>query len=160
MQVLSLAYAVLGEEDSAVKLAEHAIMLKPRAKDAVYGPSLEENLALIQAMFGQNSRAISTLTQLLQTPYKSWLYNRGPITSAHLRLYPVRTRSAAIRASKNRSPGRTEIVPPAVAASPGRGVASHCDTQSAVAPVTFFATACKLLGRNEKRSVSEQRPKP
>jgi tetratricopeptide (TPR) repeat protein len=87
--VLSLAYAVLGEEDSAVKLAEHAIMLKPRAKDAVYGPSLEENLALIQAMFGQNSRAISTLTQLLQTPYKSWLYNPAPITSAHLRLDPV-----------------------------------------------------------------------
>ena len=25
-------------------------------------------------MFGENSRAISTLTQLLQTPYNSWLY--------------------------------------------------------------------------------------
>ena len=35
---------------------------------------LEENLALIQTMFGENSRAISTLTQLLQTPYSSWLY--------------------------------------------------------------------------------------
>ena len=25
-------------------------------------------------MFGENSRAISTLTQLLQTPYNSWIY--------------------------------------------------------------------------------------
>ena len=40
----------------------------PRAKDAVIGPGLEENLALIQTIFGENSRAISTLTGLLQTP--------------------------------------------------------------------------------------------
>ena len=44
-------------------------MLLPRAKDAVDGPGFEENLALIQTIFGENSRAISTLTQLLQTPY-------------------------------------------------------------------------------------------
>ena len=44
-------------------------MLLPRAKDAVSGPAFEENLALIQTIFGENSRAISTLTELLQTPY-------------------------------------------------------------------------------------------
>ena len=44
-------------------------MLQPRAKDAISGPGFEENLALIQTIFGENSRAISTLTQLLQTPY-------------------------------------------------------------------------------------------
>ena len=44
-------------------------MLEPRAKDAISGPGFEENLALIQTIFGENSRAISTLTQLLQTPY-------------------------------------------------------------------------------------------
>ena len=48
-------------------------MLLPRGKDAVSGPYLEENLALIQTIFGENSRAISTLTQLLQTPYDGWL---------------------------------------------------------------------------------------
>ena len=35
------------------------------------GPGYEENLALIQTIFGENSRAISTLTRLLQTPYNS-----------------------------------------------------------------------------------------
>ena len=60
-----------------------------RAKDAVYGPSDEENLALIQTMFGENSRAISTLTQLLKTPYSSWLYGPAPITPALLRLDPI-----------------------------------------------------------------------
>ena len=86
---LSLAYAVMGEKDSALKAAEHAIMLLPRAKDAVYGPGFEENLALIQTIFGENSRAISTLTQLLQTPYDSWLYDPAPITPALLRLDPI-----------------------------------------------------------------------
>ena len=58
-------------------------------KIAVDGPSLEENLALIQTIFGENSRAISTLTQLLQTPYGSWLYGPAPITPALLRLDPI-----------------------------------------------------------------------
>ena len=61
----------------------------PRAKDAVDRPSFEENLAVIQTIVGENSRAISTLTQLLQTPYDSWLYSPAPITPALLRLDPI-----------------------------------------------------------------------
>jgi TolB-like protein/Tfp pilus assembly protein PilF len=80
---LSKAYAVMGEKDSALKEAERAMMLLPRAKDSMLGPGSEENLALIQTSFGENSRAISTLTQLLQTPY-AW-----PITPALLRLDPL-----------------------------------------------------------------------
>jgi hypothetical protein len=64
-------------------------MLLPRAKDAVSGPSLEENLAFIQTMFGENKPAISTLSDLLQTPYTSWLYGPEPITPALLRLDPL-----------------------------------------------------------------------
>ena len=52
------------------------------------GPSLEENLALIQTDFGESSRAISTLTQLLQTPYNSWIYP-ATVTPALLRLDPI-----------------------------------------------------------------------
>ena len=63
--------------------------LCPVLKIAVYGPAFEENLALIQTIFGENSRAISTLTQLLQTPYMSWLYGPAPITPALLRLDPI-----------------------------------------------------------------------
>src|SRR5207245_5082234 len=73
-QSLSQAYAVMGEKDSALKAAEHAVILLPRGKDAVSGPTLEENLALIQTMVGENSGEISTLTQLLQTRYRTELY--------------------------------------------------------------------------------------
>jgi Flp pilus assembly protein TadD len=85
---LSQAYAVMGEKDSALSEANRAVILLPRAKDRVGGPLLEENLAFIQTMFGENRRAISTLTQLLQTAYNSSFY-RTPITPALLRLDPL-----------------------------------------------------------------------
>jgi tetratricopeptide (TPR) repeat protein len=86
---LSRVYAEMGQKDSALKAAERAVMLLPRAKDAVDGPIFEENLALIQTIVGEKSPAISTLTQLLKTPYGSWLYNGTPITAAILRLDPL-----------------------------------------------------------------------
>ena len=86
--MLSQAYAVMGEKDSALKEAERAVMLLPRAKDPLGGPGLEENLAVIQTIFGENSRAISTLTRLLQTPYDSPYY-RIALTPALLRLDPL-----------------------------------------------------------------------
>jgi len=85
---LSLSYAIIGNKDSALKEAERAITLLPSAKDRVHGPAFEENLAVIQTMVGENSRAISTLTRLLQTPYLSWYYET-PITPALLRLDPL-----------------------------------------------------------------------
>jgi TolB-like protein/Flp pilus assembly protein TadD len=85
---LSRVYAVMGEKDSALKIAAHAIMLHPRAKDPKVGPAFEENLALIQTMFGENGQAISTLAQLLQTSYSSLLYGT-PVTPALLRLDPL-----------------------------------------------------------------------
>jgi tetratricopeptide (TPR) repeat protein len=88
--MLSLANAALGEKDSALKEAERAITLLPSARDRMNGPGFEENLALIQTMFGANSQAISTLTQLLQTPYFSWFYSRtATLTPALLRLDPL-----------------------------------------------------------------------
>ncbi|HEV2718331.1 MAG TPA: hypothetical protein VGU64_23900, partial [Terriglobales bacterium] len=86
---LSQAYAAMGEKDLALKEAERAIMLSPRAKDAIEGPAAEENLALIQTIVGENSHAISMLAQLLQTPYNSWVYSRTPVTPALLRLDPI-----------------------------------------------------------------------
>jgi serine/threonine-protein kinase len=86
---LSPAYAVLGEKDSALKAAERAMMLLPRAKDAQVGPGWEENLAFIQTTIGEKNRAISTLTELLQTPYLSLVYSVTPITPALLRLDPI-----------------------------------------------------------------------
>jgi TolB-like protein/Flp pilus assembly protein TadD/tRNA A-37 threonylcarbamoyl transferase component Bud32 len=86
---LSKAFALMGEKDLALKAAERAIMLVPSAKDPMSGPSFEENLALIQTIVGENSRAISILGKLLQTHYDSWLYRPVPITPALLRLDPI-----------------------------------------------------------------------
>jgi serine/threonine-protein kinase len=85
---LSEAYALMGQKDLALKEAERAIMLYPRSTDAMGRSALEENLALIQTIVGENSRAISTLAQLLQTPYSEWLYGT-PVTPALLRLDPI-----------------------------------------------------------------------
>ena len=89
---LSQAYTAIWEKDSALKAAERAIVLLPRANDAVQGPALEENLALIQTTFGENNRAISTLSQLLQVPGDSLVYGPNgpaPITLPLLRLDPI-----------------------------------------------------------------------
>ena len=83
---LSLGYAALGNKDSALKEAEHAIML---SADRLGRLSGELILALIQMIFGENSQAISTLSQLLQTPNSSWLYFPAPVTPALLRLDPL-----------------------------------------------------------------------
>src|SRR5262245_18163405 len=85
---LSQNYAVLGNKELALKEAERAVTLLPSAKDQLTGPALEENLALIQTIFGENSRAISTLARLLQIPYGGLLYGM-PITPALLRLDPL-----------------------------------------------------------------------
>jgi len=87
--LLALAYAALGEKDSAFKEAERAITLLPSAKDRVYGPGLEENIAVIQTMSGRNSQAISTLARLLQMPYYGGFYFETPVTPALLRLDPL-----------------------------------------------------------------------
>jgi tetratricopeptide (TPR) repeat protein len=86
---LSEAYAVTGQKDLALKAAERAVLLYPRAKDPMEGPVYEENLALIQTIVGENSRAISILSQLLQTPYWGGFYAPVPITPALLRLDPL-----------------------------------------------------------------------
>ena len=86
--VLSLANAALGEKDLALKEAERAVMLSSSAKDRLNEPTTEEVLALIQTIFGESSRPISTLARLLQTPYGGgWLYIT-PVTPALLRLDP------------------------------------------------------------------------
>jgi hypothetical protein len=64
-------------------------MLLPSTKDRAYGPGHEENLAFVQTIVGENSRAISTLTKLLQTPYYGRIYSEAPITPALLRLDPI-----------------------------------------------------------------------
>jgi len=85
---LAQANALMGEKESARKAAEHAIMLFPSSKDALEKAILQEQLALVQTSSGENSRAISTLAELLHTPYSTGA-GRTPITPALLRLDPI-----------------------------------------------------------------------
>jgi tetratricopeptide (TPR) repeat protein len=84
--LLARTYAILGEKDSAYKEARRVSALLQR--DAIRRPAAEENLALIEASFGNNARAISIITHLLQVPYQSSLY-ATPLTPALLRLDPI-----------------------------------------------------------------------
>jgi tetratricopeptide (TPR) repeat protein len=86
---LAVAYAMLDEKESALNEAQRAITLSPSNKDRLSGPAFEENLALVEMITGENTRAIATLTRLLQTPYGGWLYSPTPITPALLRLDPI-----------------------------------------------------------------------
>ena len=86
----------MGEKDSALKVAERAMMLWPSAKDAMDGPQGEENLAFIETLFGETSRAISTLTQLLQRPYNSVFTTR---TLRRLFLGSIRSGTLAWRSA-------------------------------------------------------------
>ncbi len=81
-EALSLTRAVLGQKDAAIKEAERAIMLLPCGKDAVYGPTYEENLAVVEVLVGDKNRAIPRLQRLLEIPYSNCL------TPALLRLHP------------------------------------------------------------------------
>ena len=88
-QQLALVNAALGEKEMALSEAERASTLLPIASDPLSGPTRDEVVALIQMMFGDSARPISTLRRLLQTPYISWLYGPMPATAALLRLDPV-----------------------------------------------------------------------
>jgi TolB-like protein/predicted Zn-dependent protease len=83
---LARAYAALGEKGSAYKEAKRVVALLQ--DDKVRRPGAEENLALIEASFGDNAHAITIIAHLLQIPYQSSLY-ATPLTPALLRLDPT-----------------------------------------------------------------------
>ena len=86
--LLAQAYALLGDKNSALKEAQRAVALSRDANDAANRPKLEENLAWVEMIVGENSRAIATLARLLEVPYENYVYG-APITPALLRLDPT-----------------------------------------------------------------------
>jgi TolB-like protein len=86
---LAVAYAVLDQKELALNEAQSVMRLVPSSKDRLFGPAFDENLALVEMIIGENSRAIAILTRLLETPYGGWLYSPAPITPALLRLDPI-----------------------------------------------------------------------
>lgn len=85
---LSRTYALLGNKAAALDEANHAVSLQPKSTDVVSGPGLEENMALVKMILGENSPMISTLARLRDANYFDSIYG-VPITSALLRLDPT-----------------------------------------------------------------------
>jgi len=84
---LALADAVLGERDPALTLERAITTFDPITKTK-FGLGDDVYAALIQTIFGENSRAISILTRLLKTT-DGYIYSPVPVTPALVRLDPV-----------------------------------------------------------------------
>jgi serine/threonine protein kinase/Flp pilus assembly protein TadD len=82
MAELAWAETWLEDKDAALRHAQQAVASMPASKDAVEGPSNEDNLACIEAHFGEKDKAIAALEHLLTIPYAF------PETPALLRLDP------------------------------------------------------------------------
>jgi TolB-like protein len=65
---LGLAYAGLGRKDDAIREGERAVELLPISKDAVFGPSLVVDLALIYAQTGEHDAAMDRIEYVLSVP--------------------------------------------------------------------------------------------
>ena len=86
---LSEVYAVMGQKDLALQAGEQAIVHGGAHMDPLAQRTIREHMAAVQAMVGENSRAISIVAELLQQPYWSYFYGPAAITPAHLRLDPI-----------------------------------------------------------------------
>jgi Flp pilus assembly protein TadD len=73
----------LGDKAAALNHVRQAIALLPSSKDAFVGPTYEDNLARIEAHFGDKDSAIKALQHLVSIPYAA-----PPVTPALLRIDP------------------------------------------------------------------------
>jgi serine/threonine protein kinase/Tfp pilus assembly protein PilF len=86
---LALTNMALGDNNTAMTLAERAIAMMSIEKDALTGPRPLDILARVAARIGDPDRAISTLEKLLSIPYEAPLAANPPLTPALLRLDPM-----------------------------------------------------------------------
>lgn len=78
--MLGFALAYLGQKERAMRVGEHALALRPVAKDHVLGPWDQLLLAQIYVRVGEQEKALDLLESLLRIP--------SPITAAWLRIDP------------------------------------------------------------------------
>ena len=86
---LALTNMALGDNTTAIALAEHAMTMMSIEKDALTGPRPLDILARVAARSGDSDRAISMLEKLLSIPYEAPLAANPPLTPALLRLDPM-----------------------------------------------------------------------
>jgi hypothetical protein len=79
----------LGENASAMTLADRGLAVNPIEKDAMHGPWSLEVFARVTAATGDHDRSIAALKKLLSIPYEGPLPSHIPLTPALLKLDPM-----------------------------------------------------------------------
>jgi serine/threonine-protein kinase len=85
---LALTEMKLGENASAMTLADRGLAVNPIEKDAMTGPLSLEVFARVTAT-GDHDRSITALQKLLSIPYEGPLATHIPLTPALLKLDPM-----------------------------------------------------------------------
>ncbi|HMJ25512.1 MAG TPA: hypothetical protein VK475_06770 [Pyrinomonadaceae bacterium] len=86
---LALTDMKLGENTSAMRLADRGLAVNPIEKDAMTGPWSLEVFARVTAATGDHDRSIAALEKLLSIPYEGPLASHIPLTPALLKLDPM-----------------------------------------------------------------------
>src|SRR5438067_8500761 len=86
---LALTEMKLGENASAMTLADRGLAVNPIEKDAMNGPLSLEVFARVTAATGDHDRSIAALQKLLSIPYEGPLATHLPLTPALLKLDPM-----------------------------------------------------------------------
>jgi serine/threonine protein kinase/Flp pilus assembly protein TadD len=86
---LAVTEMKLGENASAMTLADRGLAANPIEKDALTGPWPLEVFARLTAATGDHDRSIAALKKLLSIPYEGPLPSHIPLTPALLKLDPM-----------------------------------------------------------------------
>jgi serine/threonine protein kinase/Flp pilus assembly protein TadD len=86
---LALTEMKLGDNASAMTLADRGLSVNPIEKDALHGPWSLDVLARVTAATGDHDRSIATLEKLVSIPYEGPLASHLPLTPALLKLDPM-----------------------------------------------------------------------
>ncbi len=68
LSALGMIDAALGDKESALREGRRAVELLPTSKDAIVGPLLLQNLAVIYAWTGEKDKALEALRQVASLP--------------------------------------------------------------------------------------------
>ena len=79
----------LGENASAMTLADRGLAVNPIERDAATGPLSLEVFARVTAATGDHDRSIAALRKLLSISYEGPLPSHTPLTPALLKLDPM-----------------------------------------------------------------------
>jgi hypothetical protein len=69
LSLLAVVDALLNKKDIAISEARRAVEMQPISTDALYGPAILKNLAIVYAWSNEVDLALDTLGSLTETPF-------------------------------------------------------------------------------------------